>query len=142
MQFAKTPAPNGAGVLFLSDISGVGGDRLCDKGTAANGAAFAQYGLAAENGSTCINGDIVFHRGVTLFVGQSLTAAGGKCTQCDTLIDLDVIADGSGFTDYDTGTVVNEEAFADSRTGVDVNAGLAVGIFGHHAGQIRHAHFI
>ena len=41
--------------------------------------------------------------------------------------------------DHHAGAVVDEEARADRRAGVDVDAGLGVGQFGHHPRNERHA---
>ena len=53
------------------------------------------------------------------------------------MIELDVVADDRRLTDDDACTVVDEEVFADLRTGVDVDTGLGVRVLGHHARDHR-----
>ncbi len=71
-----------------------------------------------------------------------MTAAGCQRTQCYALIDFHMTSDNRCLTDDDSGAVVNEEIVADGRTGVDVNAGCAVGMLCHHPGEHGYIHFI
>ena len=69
---------------------------------------------------------------MTTHIAQFLTAFGGKGTKCNTLIQFDMAADDGCFTDYDAGSVVNKEIFADGCTRMDVDTGFAVCLFRHH----------
>ena len=46
-----------------------------------------------------------------------------------------MVADDRGLAHHDAGAVVDEEVFADGGPGVDIDAGDAVGVLGHHSGQ-------
>ena len=46
-------------------------------------------------------------------------------------------ADDGCFTDYDAGSVVNKEIFADGCTRMDVDTGFAVCLFRHHTRDKR-----
>src|SRR5262249_17497313 len=59
--------------------------------------------------------------------------------QSDTLIKLDVPADIARLADDNARTVVDEEAGTDAGPGVDIDAGLGVGRFRHHARNQGHA---
>ena len=75
---------------------------------------------------------------MALHAHQLLAPAGGQRTQGDPLIQLHMIADHGGLADDHTGAVVDEEVFTDLCTGIDVDAGAAVGVFGHDAGDVGH----
>ena len=96
------------------------------------------HGLAAQHGSTGIDGDIVLDGGVAALAPQALTAPGGQRAQGHTLVNLYIVADNGGFTDNDACTVVNEEVLADSCAGVDVDTGDAVRMLGHNSRQHRY----
>ena len=74
---------------------------------------------------------------MTTHIAQFLTAFGGKGTKCNTLIQFDMAADDGCFTDYDAGSVVNKEIFADGCTRMDVDTGFAVCLFRHHTRDKR-----
>ena len=71
-------------------------------------------------------------------MAKALAAAGGKRTEGHALIDLDIFSDFRRLTDYNAGTVVDEEIFANRGTRVDIYTGEAVGILGHHTWNQRH----
>ena len=77
-----------------------------------------------------------------LLAPQALTAPGRKAAQRYTLIDLNTFTDHRSLADNDTGTVVDKEICADSGTGVDIDAGDAVGILCHHTGNHGHIQHI
>ena len=94
--------------------------------------------LAAENGCVCVDNAIVSDIGVALDSLDGITVLTdlkALCTEGNTLIYLDVVADSGGLTDNDTGAMVDEEIFADGGAGMDVDAGDGVGVFGHDPGQ-------
>ena len=47
-----------------------------------------------------------------------------------------------GLADDDAGAVVDAEVFTDGSSGVDVNSGLAMDVFGHDAGDDGHAQLV
>ena len=75
---------------------------------------------------------------MTALAPEALTATGGKSAKGHTLIELYIITDNGGFTHHNAGTVVNEEILTDSCTGVNVDAGNAVGMLSHNSGKHRH----
>ena len=75
---------------------------------------------------------------MTLLTLQLLTAAGGKSTEGNTLINLDILADGGRLADNDAGSVIDEEIFADGCARVDINTGRAVSILCHDTRDQRH----
>ena len=125
-------------LLTLDADGGAGCDGTGDKGVGANDRITTDDGFTAQNGSTGVDGHIVLNGGMTLRSAKTLSAAGGQTAKGHALIDLYVLTDDGGFTDDDTGTMVNKEVAADGCAGMDVNTGDAVGIFGHDAGQQRH----
>ena len=54
------------------------------------------------------------------------------------LIQFDPATDGAGLADDDAGAVVDEERRTDRRSGMDVDAGPAVGQLRHHPGDDGH----
>ena len=71
-------------------------------------------------------------------MAKALAAAGGKRTEGHALVDLDIFSDFRRLTDYNAGTVVDEEIFANRGARVDIYTGEAVGILGHHTWNQRH----
>ena len=55
------------------------------------------------------------------------------------LVDVDPRAHDGGFPDHHAGAVVDEEAFADRRAGVDVDAGARIGELGDQPRDDRRA---
>lgn len=58
-----------------------------------------------------------------------------RAPKVTTLMNLHMIADDGGFADDDTRTMVDEEIFADGCPRIDIDAGDAVRMLGHHAGE-------
>ena len=67
-----------------------------------------------------------------------MACTGGKGTERYALVDLHVVADDGGFADYHTCCMVDEEVLANGCAGVDIDAGTAMGVLGHDAGDERH----
>ena len=63
-------------------------------------------------------------------------------TERHTLIERHVVADDARLADDDTRAVVDGEVLAYLRPGVDVDAGLRVGLLGDDAGDDRHLHLV
>jgi hypothetical protein len=55
-----------------------------------------------------------------------------------TLVDSDTISENCGFTDHDTGSVIDEDPFTDCGAGMDVDAGAAVCVLGDDTRNQRH----
>ena len=82
---------------------------------------------------------------MTLYAGEFLAAPGGKCTDGHALVDLNVFTDDGSLADYDTGTVIDKEVFADGCTRMDIDSGCGMRIFGHQTrkyGHIKHVEFM
>ena len=95
----------------------------------------ADHGLAAEDGGVGVDHDLVLNRGMALDVAEDLTvlvARESEGSERHALVNLNTVADVGGFADDHARSVVDEESPADVRAGVDVDAGLAVGVLGHH----------
>src|ERR1044072_9721747 len=96
---------------------------------AADGRAAAD-GDAAEDGGAGIDDDVVLDDGMTqpaldqvaLVVGREAARAQGHG-----LIEAHPLADHRGFADDDAGAMVDEEAAADLRSRMDVDAGQRMG---------------
>ena len=73
---------------------------------------------------------------MTFFACRRLFDA--QCSQRDTLVNLDVVADDRRFADDHAGAVVNEEPITDGRAGMDVYAGLVMDVFAHNTRQQWH----
>ncbi len=133
---------------FFEDDRRVGGDRSCDPDARPDHAVMADYGVTTKDRCVGVNHHMVFDGRVAFGASNQFTGSiGGKAqsAQRDSLIDLDVIADFAGFPDYDTRTVIDEEVIADFCTGVDIDAGLFVGPFAHHAwneGNLESVQFV
>jgi len=124
--------------LGAVDDLGIGGNTLYQPDVAADDRAAPDAGITAEDSGTGVDNHVVLNVGVALdaFDGIAVLVKGeGACAQRHALIHLDPVADGGCLTDDNTGTVVNEEAFADLRAGMDVDTGALVGIFAHDAGD-------
>ena len=96
------------------------------------------HGLTAQNRSTGVNRNVVLDGGVALFAAQVLPATGRQRADGDALVNLHIVADDGGLAHYDAGAVVNKEVPANRGAGMDVDAGLAVCVFRHDAGQHGH----
>ena len=130
----------GRGVVefqILDADAGVGVDGACDEGVSADDCVFTYDGIAAENGGSCVNGDIVQNCRVALFARKSLAASRGKSSQRNALINLHILADDCGFANHNAGTVVDKEVLADGCTRMDVNARFGVGVFCHESRENR-----
>ena len=115
------------------------GNGACDEGVAADDDVFTDDGIAAEDRRARIDRHVVMNGRVALFAAQVLTAPGRQRAERHALIDLDVVADHSRFTDNDARAVVNEEVLTDRRTRMYVDTGQAVGVLRHNSGNQRHA---
>ena len=102
------------------------GHRFGDERVAADHRPLADDGLAAQDGRPRIDGHVVFDGRMPFLSFQQLTAAGGKRSQRDALIDLRVLADLRGLADHDARAVVDEEVFSQLRAGMDVDPGFVV----------------
>ena len=114
----------------------VRGHGLGDERVAADDGVCADDGLAAEDGRAGVDRGVVADGGVAL-AGHGMAVARAERAERHALIELDVVADDRRLADDDAGAVVDEEILADLRTGVDVNAGRAVGVLAHDARDER-----
>ena len=68
---------------------------------------------------------VAFHNSSILVLGEVAS------TQRNPVIELHVITDHTGFSDDDTGAMIDEEMRPDRRAGVDIDPGETVGILRH-----------
>ena len=80
---------------------------------------------------------------MTGYVDRTAVAVERKIfsSECDALIEIDVIADDTGLTDDYTCAVVDAEVFANLCTGVNVNARVGMSYLGDDARYDGHAEF-
>ena len=74
------------------------------------------------------------HRPAVLVITETL------CAECNPLIQSDILSNNRRFSDDDAGSMVDGEAFADGRAGMDVDARGVMGILRQHARQDLYAH--
>jgi hypothetical protein len=91
--------------------------------------------LATQNRSVGIDSYMVFNGWVALGVRQRFVNLQGA--QGYAMKDFHVVADPGRCADDNARTMVDNKSAADLGGGVNIDAGLAVGIFSHHAGQQR-----
>ena len=116
--------------LLCGENGAPGLDGMREPHVAADHAVVADAGHAAENRRPGVDDDVVPDvrmaldtlDGVAVFVQLE-----ALCAKRDALIELHVLADGRRFADDDAGAVVDEEAAADLRAGMDVDAGALSG---------------
>ena len=123
--------------------AGVGGHAVGDPDVAAHYGVVAD-GDAAQDGGIGVDGDVVLDDGVSRDVEHIalLVVFEALGTEGDTLIEGDVVADDAGLADDDTRAVVDGEVLANLGTGVDVDAGLGMGLLGDDAGDDGHLHLV
>lgn len=104
-----------------------------EEGVATDHAPATDHGLSAENGRAGIDRHLVLERRVSLHAADALTKARRERAECHALIQAYVIADLAGLADHDPRAVIDEEAAADLRAGVDVDARRRVRALGDDA---------
>ena len=125
-------------LLIFDAHRGAGGNGVGDEGVGADDGVPADHRLAAQHRGAGIDGHIVLNCGMAFHAPQALTASGGQAAQGHALIDFHVLADDGGLADDDAGAMVDEEILPDGGAGMDVDAGDAVGVLRHDAGQQGH----
>ena len=115
----------------------VGGDALRQPHIAADPAAVADHGVAAEDRRVRVDDDVVPDRRMALGASHALLHAEGA--EGHALVELHARAEHGRLADDDAGAVVDREGLPDARAGVDVDAGVAVGDLGQDARDERHA---
>ncbi len=123
--------------------AGVRRDVVGDPDVAADDGVVAD-GDASEDGGVGVDGDEVLDDGVAghvehVALGIVLEALG---TEGDALVEGHVGADDAGLADDDARAVVDGEVLADGGTGVDVDAGLGVGLLGDDARYDGHLQLV
>ena len=111
---------------------------------AAN-ARTAPDGDAPEDGGAGIDDDFIFKDRVArraLFQRAAFILREALGAQCHGLVKPDMLADDGGFADDDARPMIDEEALADLRPRMNVNASRRVGDFREDAGDQRHAQHI
>ena len=90
----------------------------------------ASHGDAAEDGGAGIDHDVVLDDGMAQPpLDQRARLVGGEAARAERhgLVQAHSLADHAGLADDDAGTVVDEEAAADLRPGMDIDAGERMG---------------
>ena len=124
--------------LILDTDFGAFADRLGNECVTADNNAFLNDGLAAEDRCTGVDRNIILDRWMSAHIAQLLTTLGRERTERHALIQLDMFPDDRCLTDYDTGSVINKEIFADRGTRMDIDTGLRVCLLRHHTRNQRH----
>ena len=114
----------------------VGRDAAGQPHVAADAAAVADHGVAAEDRRVGVDHDVVADRRVALGARHVLLDA--QRAERDALVELDARAEHGGLADDDARAVVDRERRADPRGRMDVDAGVAVRDLGQHARHQRH----
>src|SRR5437868_12400940 len=100
----------------------VGGNRFENQCHCAYFAAFAN-GDRSQNSCPHTDSDIVLNSGMTLLVApRSGTPPAGR-TECNLMVEHDIIANDRGFTDDHTRAVIDEETFSNLCAWVNLDAG-------------------
>ena len=63
--------------ILIDGDDAAGRHRLCDPGISTDNAAMADYGVAAQNGGTCVDSDVVLNSWMTLAAALLLADAEG-----------------------------------------------------------------
>ena len=91
----------------------------------------------AEDRRIGVDHDLIFDRRVAFGFANDLAglcvAGKGSSAQGDALVELHAVADLGRLADDHARAVIDEESPADRGPGVDVDARLAVCVFGHHS---------
>lgn len=125
-------------LALLEEDEGSRGDAMHEEDIGTDGGVFADESFAAEDGRIWVNSDAAANIGVTFSAFNdfprivALEAAG---TEGDAVVEFDMVANAAGFADDDAGAVVDEEVGAETGSRMNINAGAAVGPFGHDTGE-------
>ncbi len=106
-----------------------------NKGVGTDHRLPADHRISAQHGSARIDGHIVLDGRVATLAPQALPAPGGQRAQGHALIQLYIFTDDRRFSHDDAGSVIDKEILSDGSTGVDIDTGHTVGVFGHNSGQ-------
>ena len=116
--------------LEANDLVVLDGEGDEDVGT--DGYVVADDGIPAQDRSARIDDDVVLDGRMTLLVAESVRMVERLRAEGDALVDADIVADLRGLADDDAGAVVDEEAMADGRARMDVDACRGMSEFAHH----------
>src|SRR5262245_60250340 len=100
----------------------MGWDTGGEEDVAANGAAFADNGVSAEDGRAWVDRHIIFDRGMAFAPAELHDIAGGLRAERHAVVYLHVIADDAGFSDDGPGAVVDKEMRPDLRAGMQIHS--------------------
>jgi hypothetical protein len=98
--------------------------------------------FASQNGRVRIHGNLIFQVGVPLIglaaaqLAQIVLDQRIEGSQRDAVIERDAAPDGGCFSDDHTRAVIDEKRFANGSAGVNVDAGMTVRGFRHHARDV------
>ena len=93
-------------------------------------------GSPAENGCVGVDDDAILDGRMSLGTTDQLAIRIGceaQCAQRHPLIDFNMIADVASFADHHSRSVINKKRFTDCRAWMNIDSGLLVCPFGHHA---------
>lgn len=85
--------------------------------------------LSSENRGVGIDGDVILDGRMALNRLKPPSLGQGQGAKGHPLVKPDIVSDDAGLSDDDSCPMVDEEAFADFRTGMNVDSGQGVGIF-------------
>ena len=109
---------------------------MSEPNVATNHRTFSD-GDATQHGCVGVDCDIVLKYRVARKVDGASVGVVGKITssECDTLINSDVITDDASFSDDDSGAMIDGEEFPDGSTRVYVDTGERMCHFRNHTGD-------
>src|SRR5690606_35178418 len=87
----------------------------------------AHNGFTTQDGRTSVDDDMVLNNGMTLGIGHVLFHIQGS--QGDSLVQLDMFTDPTGFSNHDTRTMVNMQVLINKCSRMDVNARFGMCMF-------------
>src|SRR5258706_6330255 len=90
----------------------------------------ADDGLSTEDSRTGIHHHTVFNSRVTFFLG--ITLINTERTECNTLINLNMIADNGCFANHNSCSMVNTKMLSDFCCWMNIDSGFTMRMFGDH----------
>src|SRR5262245_46297648 len=104
----------------------VGRNAMGEPYVSTNNASFADHRIASQYVCPGLDNYFIFKRGLPF--GGGLGLVNIQCSQCNPLVDLNIVTDNGGLTDHHTGAVVNGKSGTYLCTRVNIDAGFTMGM--------------